>query len=187
VKGQWALEPGQEVYIRRTVARDYPVLDVTEPPPGGCLFPSLEDLARFRPKVTSGLSIDLETCADHIICAGLRVVDMDTYEVGDGLTLRFRVRGGGLYWRWPEHVRAVGWLAELLANPDITKVFWNGVTFDVPMLIKAGFEVRGRFVDGMILMRSAYLEMPSGLQFTSTFFLGMPVWKSLIDEEEDEK
>ena len=162
-------------------------MDVSEPPPGSCLFPSLRDLEQFRPRIANGVSIDLETCADHIICAGLRVIHMDNYQVGDGLTLRFRLRGGGLYWRWPEHVKATAWFQELLANPTITKVFWNGVTFDVPMLIKAGFEVKGPLVDGMILMRTAYMEMPSGLQYTATFFLGMPPWKTMIDEEDEDK
>ena len=186
-KGQWAKEPAQEAYIKRTKDRGYLVTDVTQPPPGGCLFPGLEDLAKFRPQITSGVSIDLETCADHIICAGRRTLDMNTYEVGNGITLRFRLRGGRLYWKWPEHIKAVEWFQEVLADPDIVKVFWNGVTFDVPLLMRAGFEVKGRFVDGMLLMRAAYLEMPSGLQYTATFFLGMPVWKTLVDEEEEDK
>lgn len=186
-KDQWHKEPAQKVYIGRTKRRDFPFLDVTKPPPGGCLYPSLEDLGKFAFKAYGkALSIDLETCADHIICAGLRALDLETWKVGAGLTLRFRKKGGGLYWKWPEHVKVVEWFYRILAG-NSTKVFWNGVTFDVPLLLKLGFEVNGRLVDGMVMQRLAYLEMPSSLQWVATVRLGMPVWKTLIDEEDEDK
>jgi hypothetical protein len=187
VRGQWDKEPAQEVYIKRTIARDYPVIDVSVPPPRSKLFPSLGDLEKFRSELTDAVSIDLETCGDHIICAGLTALDMGTWTVGSSVCLRFRIKGGSLYWRWPDHVKATEWLGGVLEDPTLTKLFWNGVTFDVPLLLKAGFDVEGRLVDGMTMMRTAYLEMSSSLQYTATFMLGMPVWKTLIDEEEEDK
>jgi hypothetical protein len=190
VRGQWAKEAAQEIYIQRTKAWNWPFdghIDLAKGPPGSVLFPSLANLNEFRAQVKDGVSIDLENAGKYTICMGLTALDMDTLEPGPSLCLRWRLAKGVRYWTWPDHLKAAEWAYDLLADPTIAKVFHNGVTHDVPLLEADGFRVEGRLIDTMILMRLAYSEMQSGLQFCGTLWLGMPVWKSMLDEEDEDK
>jgi hypothetical protein len=162
-------------------------VDITKPPPNSVLFPTLEDLARFDKQLRlfgSGLVIDLETAGPHIICAGLGVATPQG--MGLKVCLRFRTKGGGLYWSWPDHLKATEWLAKWLADDTIAKIFHYGVGFDVRVLEDLGFEVNGRIIDTMGMAHTAYSEAPKGLQWLATTWLGTPRWKDLVDEKDGE-
>ena len=197
LRDQWAKEPAQKIALGRLA--DYVKTgsepdpwDINEPPPNSCLFPDIEDLRDFyrstKDEGWDALSHDLENAGPHIICDGMTQLRLDTGEIGQSLCLRFRVRGGGLYWSSEQKLaEAAGWLWWVLADPEVAKVFHNGVTHDVPILEDIGFTVAGRLIDTMQMQHTAYSEMPKGLQYCATLYNEAPVWKALTDgDEEDE-
>jgi hypothetical protein len=195
VKGQWPLEPCQETYLRRLgkLVKDelpMPETDITKPPPNSILFPTLGDLEEFIKPLEKGefdaVSIDIENAGPHIICIGFTQLWLEHGTVGTSLCLRFRRRGGGLYWKTRRELRAaVAWLFVLLSMDSIAKVFHNGVVYDVPILQRLGFKVRGRLIDTINLQHACYPEMPKSLQFCSTLYLWSGCWKRLTDVEDE--
>ena len=195
VRGQWSREPCQETYLRRLgqlVKGEIPMpeTDISRPPPNTVLFPTLQDLEDFLKPLTEGeydaVSIDIENAGPHIICVGFTHLHLETGAIGHTTCLRFRRRGGGLYWKSRrELVCAVRWLYCILSMGGVAKVFHGGVVYDVPVLQSLGFKVRGRLIDTMNLAHACYPEMPKGLQFTATLYNWAPAWKRLTDEEED--
>ena len=191
VRGRWELGPVQEIFIKRIIEHSFnntePKLqDPTQPPPNTNLYPTISDTEKFveEVKAAGAFALDIEEAGMHIICVGMTALDLQTEQIGTTICLRFRNQGGGLYWKnWNEHYRAVELLQELLKSP-VSKVFQNGITFDVPELIDLGFEVNGPYIDTMHLAHTAYCELPKSLQFLSTLYLESPVWKSLVDDEE---
>jgi hypothetical protein len=160
-------------------------LDLERGPPDSILFPTLADLERWEQGITDAVAIDIETAGEYIICVGLTQLDLESGNVGSSLCLRFRLKAGARYWALQDHAKAVEWLYDLLARSDLTLVFHNGVTFDVPALKAHGFQVKGKLLDTMLLMRAAYSEMKSRLEYCGTLWLGMPVWKTMVDDEDD--
>ena len=73
----------------------------------------------------------------------------------------------------------------LLAMDTITKVFHNGVVYDVPILRYLGFEVKGRLIDTLNLAHACYPELSKGLQFTATLYNWAPCWKRLTEEADE--
>ena len=193
LRGRFNLEAPQQLYLRRTVEwlrAPTTLLDCTEPPTGAVLFPNLFDLERFEGQLAKydALSIDLENAGEHLICSGLVPLRLESGEMGWPLCLRFRVRGGGRYWTsWGEHVEATKYLYRWLSCKRLTKIFHNGVGYDVPFLETLGFEVNGHVLDTMVMAHWCYSELPKGLQWLSTFWLGAPVWKRLVEESDDTK
>ena len=195
VRGAWNREPCQETYLRRLgqLVKDeipMPETDISRLPPNSILFPTLEDLEEFLVPLEEGefdaVSIDIENAGPHIICIGITQLSLTSGLVGGTACLRFRRRGGGLYWKTHrELVDVVGWLFILLAMDNVAKVFHNGVVYDVPILQGLGFKVRGRLIDTMNLQHACYPEMPKGLQFCATLYLWSPCWKRLTEEDEE--
>lgn len=193
LRGQEHLEPIQELYLRRVLkcARNGttpPISDVTKPPPRSTMLPSLRDLERFRAQVTTGVSLDIENAGPYLLCIGLTAIEWDTWGVGASLNLPFRLRGGVRYWKtYAEHLQAVGWLWDLLADPTVGKVFHFGVTHDVPMLEEMGFQVRGELIDTAVLAHTMYTELPLALQWNAVCYLWAQPWKQLLREGIEEK
>jgi ribonuclease D len=103
------------------------------------------------------------------------------------LCLPFRTQGGYQYWKSRrELVSAVGWLAALLADSALVKVFHFGLLHDVPFLRQLGFDVAGRIVDTAALSHTAFTEFPKGLGFLATLYCWAPVWKHLKEEDEED-
>ena len=193
VRGQWSKEPCQETYLRRLwklVKGEIPMpdIDVSRPPPNSKLFPNLTDLREFTRELEDydAVSVDIENAGPHVICIGFTAVSLRTGTTGTTICVRFRQRGGGLYWKSrQELLSVVEWLYDLLDMDKVAKVFHNGVVYDVPILQGLGFRVRGRLIDTMNLAHACYPEMPKGLQFCATLYLWSPCWK-LLTEEGDE-
>lgn len=193
VRGQWAKEPCQETYLRRLWDAvkgrvEWPDPDVSKPPPNSILFPTIPDLHRFTKESEDydAISIDIENAGRHIICVGFTLLDIQTGQLGTTLCVRFRRRGGGLYWtNRSQLLQVVEWLYRLLGDARLVKVFHNGVVYDVPILESLGFIVAGRLLDTLNLQHTCYPEMGKGLQFTSTLYLWAPCWKLLVDEDEE--
>lgn len=196
-RGQWHKEPLQQITLDRVAeylktGEEPQPWDINLPPLGANLFPTLEELNEFYRETTEGpwdaLAHDLENAGPHIICDGMCQLNIETGAVGRSVCLRFRVKGGDLYWPdWDSHTKACEFLHRVLSDTEVAKVFHNGVTHDVPILEALGFRVHGRLLDTMILMHTAYSELPKGLQYTATFFNQSPVWKVLTDEKDEEE
>jgi hypothetical protein len=197
LRDNWQKEPAQKIALARVAGHlhggtEPTPWDINKAPPNSCEFPGLDDLADFYRDTKEGgwdaLSHDLENAGPHIICDGMTQLNLNSGEIGRSLCLRFRVRGGGLYWATSKDFeRAVGWLWWVLADPTVAKVMHNGITHDVPILEDMGFTVEGRLIDTMIMQHTAYTELQKGLQYVATLYNQAPVWKSLTSDEEDEK
>ena len=80
---------------------------------------------------------------------------------------------------------AVSAVSAVLADPDVPLCFQNGQGFDIPMLRKAGFLVRGYTFDTMLCQRYMYPEMPANLQFIANIYGKIPPWKWVLKQEEN--
>jgi DNA polymerase I-like protein with 3'-5' exonuclease and polymerase domains len=195
-RGRWADEPQQVAYLRRLKGYmngdPLPNLDPQAAPPRSTMWPTLSDLTDFdavlRDGVYDALAVDIETVGNHITLVGLTGMSLQREEVGPNLSLPFRLRGGAFYWyKWADHVAATAWLYSWLADESLAKVFHNGLGFDVPLLEENGFVVRGALHDTMIMAHYTYPEMRKGLQYLATLYLGAPVWKTLVDVDDEEE
>lgn len=181
----FALEPAQVEYLRRAweaykglcEGSPPPLIDTSRPPPDSIGAPGLSDLVRFRAgDFTQGVAVDVEAAGPILRGIGFtRVADLHS------LWCPFWRAGGAHYWPSREQARvAVAWCDELLGNETITKVFHNGLNYDIPVqLVDAGFTVAGPLIDTMLLAHVHQPEMQKGLQWLSTAHLGIPTWKQL--------
>jgi hypothetical protein len=192
VKGRWNEDPAQVVYLKRAVrfvrgdVDPDLFLDTSVPPPRTQLCPTLRHLADFNLETPNwpALSIDIENAGKFITLIGITLYS-DT-EVGPTLSLPFRTQHGINYWSsWSEHLTACEHLYSWLSDPRTIKCFHNGVSHDVPLLTETGFEVNGPLEDTMVAAHWCYPEQRKGLQYQATLMLGFPVWKDLVNEEED--
>lgn len=196
LRGQYHKEPAQQVTLHRVREGFEPEMDYTQPPVGGILFPTLEQWEDFVEDTLEeawGLSIDIENAGPFLICVGFTQIlrsktfgEWGDFEVSWSLCLRIRLRGGVQYWSARELPKVALLLDRLLSSHHLSKVFHNGVTHDVPLLERMGFDVRGPLVDTMVMFHNCYQEMPKGLQYVCTLMLGSGVWKDMLDEGDDE-
>lgn len=193
LQGQAAEEPAQVAALKRVA--DYlngvpPCLQQDSPPPNSFLRPTLGCLRAFnvdRSKFDT-LAIDIENAGEFITVIGITQLSMRLGIVGRSISLPFRTQGGENYWQhWVQHCAAVEWLYDLLADETRAKVFHNGVSHDVLMLERHGFKVRGDLWDTLIMQHYCYPEMRKALQYCATLYLGAPVWKDLLDEDDEKE
>lgn len=189
-KGRWSEGPAQVAYFERAVrlcrGQSVEIPDVTRPPPGSLLRPTLRTLAQFDREIPNwpALSIDIENAGHFITLLGITL--FSPAAVGSTLSLPFRSQHGLDYWQtWPEHLQAVGYLYRWLADPRTTKVFHNGVAHDVPILEETGFIVNGPLDDTMVQVHWCYPEMKKSLVYNAIMYCGFPNWKTLLDEDDD--
>jgi hypothetical protein len=78
-------------------------------------------------------------------------------------------------------------LFDLLSSSDIEKIFHNGQAFDIPYLEEQGFVVNGFEEDTMLQAHLTYAELPKKLVFLALVYAGIPYWKYLVSEEDEEK
>ena len=187
IRGRYADEPAQIIYLERAAmlaSGEWVPEDITLPPSGGVLSPTLVDLANWSPQTMfGGVAVDIETAGDYLVCIGFaRLVDEAS------ICVPFLKQGGTRYWpSWEEHLAAVEWVYGVLADPRIPLVFQNGQAFDIPRLSKLGFTVVNYSFDTLIAQRYAYPEMAADLAFLGGFYGGIPNWKWLAREEQEGK
>lgn len=194
VRGQWNREPAQKLYIQRVWKylkgrRELPNLRIDRPPPNSKLMPTIGDLEEFNRQFPpegemDAISVDIENAGQHIICIGFTAFHSGG-NIGSSVCVRFRKRGGGLWHKHRELVQVVTWLFDILRMDSISKVFHNGVTYDVPILQELGFQVEGRLIDTLNLQHCVYPEDKKGLQYCSTLYNWSPAWKTLVEEEDE--
>lgn len=192
LNGNWSSEPAQIAFLKH--AKD--ILDgraaeapnFSEPPPGvrATISPQLDDLARWKADLDRSdrkqVVVDIETAGDHIRLVGLFDIASRSY-----LGFPIRTVGGGNYWPADQLATAVSWLWELLADPAIGKTFHNGISFDIPMLERNGFEINGVEFDTLLAAHIAYPGVPKGLEELSKVHLRAGGWKGLVKVDEDKE
>jgi uracil-DNA glycosylase family 4 len=198
IRGSWGKDPAQITHLRRAAqvlaGAEPEVPDFSRPPAGANLWPTLTELQEWEAGIgPGGITIDVEAAANILRVVGLiRNDDLRSVSVG------FRGEQGEL-WVWcpvcrgrdapcphprDDFDKVVVWLAQLLANPAISKAFHNGSSYDVPeQLENVGFVVRGYDKDTLLMAHIRLPEMQKGLEPLSALYLGVAGWKSLADSE----
>ena len=191
LRGQWGLEPAQIHYLKiakEVLAGTYPgIPDITCPPPGACIAPTLQDIHTFfhteRHLLTEGCAVDIECAGKHLMCVGFcRVIDRHI------LVVPFRREESHLCWTsYSTLLEVIEVLYDYFLDPSLGKVFQNGQAFDIPYLNELGFPINGYVFDTMLAQHLIYPEMPKSLQFLGNLYLGMPRWKDSMDDEGEGK
>lgn len=181
LRGQFAEEPAQIrtlERIRELLVGTRTVHPVGELLPNAHLYPTLEELRAFRAG-GGPVAVDIESAGDYLRMVGLTRESDLAY-----VAIWLRTQGGGP--AGPEHeiLARAEWLAELLADPTVLKVFHNGISYDVPLLERLGFVVEN-IEDTMLLLHVAGPEQSKALQAGAIRYLAAPAWKHLADAEEE--
>lgn len=190
LRGRPILGPVQVAYLRRLVSHggswEAPQ-DVAVPPPHCFPTPTLSRLRAFTQLVRlvhRTVVLDIENAGPHLICCGVLCLDEKQKPI-EGACFRFRKQGGEPWWStWEEHLEVVTLLDCILSDVTVTKVGHFIVQHDLPFLLDQGFEVNGPILDTSVLCHAVHSELPKGLQFLATLFVGAPRWKDIPDEKE---
>jgi hypothetical protein len=156
-------------------------IDTELAPPNSILEPKLADLHDWRQgNINEGISIDLECAGPHLRGVGFtRLSDLHS------LWVPILDQGGIQYWKtYTELCAVVEWLQELFLTP-VTKVWHNGIGFDIGYLEEVGFEIAGPHLDTIMLSHVHMPEMPKRLQWLATYYLGWPSWKQISDVDDE--
>jgi len=167
-------------------------VDINQPPPRSNLFPTPTDTQEFVNETLTGqwdtVGVDIENAGRHIICIGFTQLQLALGQVGSTICVRFRRRGGDVYYLDRAELESVVESVDsLLGDVGVGLVFHNGTTHDVPILEAVGFRVGGRLIDTMLLSHTANSEISKGLQFTATHRLWSPCWKLLTEESDEDE
>lgn len=125
------------------------------------------------------LSVDIETPYKQ------KNSDEEEMEEGERDAVILRI---SFSWR-ERHAVTVQWIGpylglikRLLAHPGI-KVFWNGWSFDIPVLESNDAPVKGLVYDGMDMFRVYQSDLPRGLEWVTSFATDMLPWKHLNNSD----
>jgi len=179
LRGMWALDPVQPEYLALALALARGELTpplVERAPPHAIIEPTLEDLAQWKAG-PAGVAVDIETAGPHLVCIGFARADDEAY-----ICIRFRKQGAKK--AYEDLMPYIEFAYDLLADPNVPKIFHNGQEFDVPQLVDAGFVVNNFNFDTLIAHHILWAEMPKRLEFLASAYCGVPGWKYLVNEDE---
>ena len=87
------------------------------------------------------------------------------------------IRDGAHYWKTAAEETIVwGLIARVLENPNIAKIWQNGM-YDLQYILPLGIKAAANLEDTMLLHHSHYPEMKKGLGFLGSIYTGEPAWK----------
>lgn len=133
----------------------------------------IEDYFHGRLTNARAIGADIETAAEQITVYGFA----DSHD--HALVIPFvDPRRGGSYWRTrDEEVQAWGWVRRILALPNISKVFQNGL-YDIHYTWRRyGIPVVEAGEDTMLLHHALQPESEKGLGFLGSVYTNEPAWK----------
>jgi hypothetical protein len=137
---------------------------------------------RSLPEGDRTITVDVECAGPHLVCVGMMLV-----KGMRGLCVRLRGDLGVQVWQ-PEELREVlSLLFDVLSDPEIPKWFHNGQSFDIPYLEFQGFTIGGYAGDSLLMQRYMFPGMNAGLQGCGVFYAGVPAWKQLSNETNDDE
>lgn len=126
-------------------------------------------------------ALDIEGMGPHLTYLGLWHRAPRIHE--GGLTIQFRERGDPYPWAWDDWRKIIRALWVWLAREDVTKSAHNGQSFDVWILERLGFVVRGYDFDTMLGVHIGDPECKKDLGTVGTAMAGVPHWKFLAKGE----
>ncbi len=142
--------------------------------------PTADEIVAFLATCKSA-ALDIESAGPHLTYLGLWHREPNTH-LG-GITIQFRERGEPFSWTWDEWRKIVRATYNWLASEHITKSAHNGQSFDVWILERLGFVVRGYNFDTMLAIHIADPERVKNLETVGTALAGLPHWKWLAKGE----
>ena len=125
--------------------------------------------------------MDIECAGPHLVCVGVCDISDESY-----VCIRFRGEGGSIWDPDGLWDRAAS-LAEFLESPSKPLIFHNGQAFDIPYLEEVGFKVEGYVDDTLLRAHLTYAEHKKNLEFLAQTYTGMPGWKTMIKEQDEEE
>lgn len=154
------------------------------------LDPTLEDLAEFRGRYIrpdqGPLSVDIETGGGQISCLSLSPTAAQSLIVP---FVDYR-KPDRSYWPTERlEVQAWQFVGEVLADPEIEKLFQNGGAYDIFWFLeRMGIVVRNYRHDLRLVHKTLYPELPASLAFMGATWLNTIAWKAGVSHhKEDEK
>lgn len=145
------------------------------------LHPTTLDLRRFcedyreslRKDPSTFLSADIETPWSGTLKDG--EIDPETEEINIEDDASYQILRISFSFK-PGHAITMPWaipytdyIKELLEMSG-SKIFWNGLNFDIPRIEASGVMVNGRIYDGMDLFHFLEPGFPMGLKYVATFY-----------------
>ncbi|MCG3770740.1 MAG: hypothetical protein JW384_01918 [Nitrosomonadaceae bacterium] len=133
--------------------------------------------------VRSPLGIDIETRwdVDHqITCIGFA----PSPDVAMVVPFWDVSRPGFSYWSREDEIKAWMWVAKVLGNPHIPKLFQNG-SYDIQVLAHWGIKVEGEYEDTMILHHALEPELPKALDYLGSIYTNEVAWKNAVSFKTD--
>lgn len=123
-------------------------------------------------------AFDLETIGDiqniNIMCLGL------AWSNTDSLVIPLLRRGGYEYWPDKQTEDKVWHAIMQLMDSTCIKITQNGFTFDVPIMLDLGVDVREPLVDTLVAHHVVATELPHSLEFLTSVCTNLHYYKASI-------
>lgn len=158
--------------------------EIRRPPREIWIEPTLSDIRDYIASFITGcklLSVDIETSGQRITCIGFApnnstaiVIPFDDARSPNGS-----------YWASREdEVKCWNLVRSVLSDPNIPKLFQNGV-YDVSFILRAyGIKTMGCAEDTMLLAHALQPESLKGLGYLGSIYSSESAWKSMRKKEE---
>lgn len=185
VQRQWELRPiAVADFFKAERERNFP--EIRRKARQVWIEPSLQDLEVFHEQyilprsIEQGveLSVDIETIGTQITCIGFGYADVS-------LVLPFldRRRKDGNYWPTKnDEVRAKGFMRRVLEDPDIKKLFQNGM-YDIAFIWRSlGIKTFSATEDTMLIHHALQPESLKGLGFMASIYCDEGDWKQMREK-----
>jgi len=158
--------------------------EIRRPPREIWIEPTLEDIRDYFTRYIAGcklLSVDIETSGQRITCIGFAPNNSTAIVIPFDDTRS----PNGSYWATREdEVKCWGLVRSILSDPNIPKLFQNGV-YDVSFLLRAyGIKTMGCAEDTMLLAHALQPESLKGLGYLGSIYSSESAWKSMRKKEE---
>ena len=173
---QWELRPVViRDFIKAIKEKEYP--DVRRPRREIWIEPSLDDVQEFYKSHIVGcrlLSVDIETAGDQVTCIGFspspeRALVIPFFD--------FRKRNRSYWPTLSDEREAVRWCAKINGDPEIMKLFQNGM-YDIAFLWRSlHMPVFGAMEDTMLAHHALQPESLKGLGFLGSVYTDEGPWK----------
>jgi len=175
---QWELRPIAVVDLMKA-NKESAYAEIRRPRREIWIEPSIADLWAFKTAHIDGcgiLSTDIETAGNQITCVGFA----PNPRVSIVIPFVDPRRKGRSYWTTEADERAAwDFVAGLLSDPNIPKLFQNGL-YDIAFIWRTtGIKVRGATHDTMLLHHALQPEMLKGLGFLASVYADEGAWKDM--------
>lgn len=144
---------------------------------------ALEYLRQYDPSSIYA-SIDIETNNHEVSCIGFAAIEEGKAEMAVTVPM-YAV--GGPPWTLEEEIHLWTIIAEILAEPEVNKLFQNGIFDQFFLIQRMGIYTAGRFDDTMIGHHILYPDFPKGLEFLGSIYTRRPHWKSMVSFKAKDK